>query len=241
MAALLAHGYVRRVSSMELAQPPFSTMPTVQFTLLLGLSGALSVLASQPALAGPNPPLANCIPGTLDSYLFRGCSRGDMTFVFNSYSGGIPLNEVNVRISGSRDSYTVNLTTDDIWAGIGSIGYLVEVNNRSTDLLSSLIGGASATLQPSSFIGNVRATGSNPGTCGSAVLVTSWSCAGDPLTFPIGVVSTTVVNSWNAPNGIDMISNTIRQQPVPGPLPVLGAGLAFGFSRKLRQRCKTCA
>ena len=36
--------------------------------------------------------------------------------------------------------------------------------------------------------------------------------------------------------GIDKITNTFQQ--VPGPLPILGAGAAFGFSRKLRSRIK---
>ena len=36
--------------------------------------------------------------------------------------------------------------------------------------------------------------------------------------------------------GIDKITNTYTQ--TPGPLPILGAGAAFGFSRKLRSRIK---
>ena len=31
----------------------------------------------------------------------------------------------------------------------------------------------------------------------------------------------------------------VKQLPVPGPLPLLGVGAAFGFSRKLRKRIKT--
>jgi hypothetical protein len=36
--------------------------------------------------------------------------------------------------------------------------------------------------------------------------------------------------------GIDKVTNTFTQ--TPGPLPILGAGAAFGFSRKLRRRIK---
>jgi hypothetical protein len=207
--------------------------------LLLGLSGALGLLASPPAQAGPNPPLATCINGTLDTFLNRGCSRGDKTFLFNRYTGDLPANEVNVLISGSGNSYTINIAPDSFWSGVGSIGYLVEVNNRSTDLLATLSGTQSTSIPNSTFTGNLTATGSNPGTCGSAGSVTSWSCATTPLTFPFGVISSTVVNNWNAPLGLDAsISNSIRQQPVPGPLPILGAGMAYRFSRKLRQRLK---
>ena len=34
------------------------------------------------------------------------------------------------------------------------------------------------------------------------------------------------------------ILDSYQTQPVPGPLPLLGAGAAFGFSRKLRGRIK---
>ena len=37
---------------------------------------------------------------------------------------------------------------------------------------------------------------------------------------------------------LDNVTNTVTQ--TPGPLPILGAGAAFGFSRKLRGRIKAC-
>jgi len=43
-------------------------------------------------------------------------------------------------------------------------------------------------------------------------------------------------------NGPQQITNTFSQKSVsevPGPLPLLGAGLAFGYSRKLRSRIKS--
>ena len=46
-----------------------------------------------------------------------------------------------------------------------------------------------------------------------------------------------VTNTYTPGNGaIDNAQNTFRN--VPGPLPILGAGAAFGFSRKLRSRIK---
>jgi hypothetical protein len=45
-------------------------------------------------------------------------------------------------------------------------------------------------------------------------------------------------------NGVTQFSNRLNQQnpsEVPGPLPLLGAGAAFGFSRKLRNRVKLAA
>ena len=47
----------------------------------------------------------------------------------------------------------------------------------------------------------------------------------------------TVTNTYTPNSGaIDNVENTFRN--VPGPLPILGAGAAFGFSRKLRGRIK---
>jgi hypothetical protein len=38
---------------------------------------------------------------------------------------------------------------------------------------------------------------------------------------------------------MDIISDSYAQETVPGPLPLLGAGAAFGFSRKLRLRVRS--
>jgi hypothetical protein len=49
-----------------------------------------------------------------------------------------------------------------------------------------------------------------------------------------------IVDSYTVTGGnaaIDKITNTYNSE-VPGPLPILGAGAAFGFSRKLRNRIK---
>ena len=47
----------------------------------------------------------------------------------------------------------------------------------------------------------------------------------------------TVRNVYDGNGAIDEFENSFKQgHKVPGPLPVLGAGMAFGFSRKLRRR-----
>ena len=47
-----------------------------------------------------------------------------------------------------------------------------------------------------------------------------------------------VLDAWAPTEGafVSTVDNTYTQTSVPGPLPVLGAGVAFGFSRKLRRR-----
>lgn len=46
----------------------------------------------------------------------------------------------------------------------------------------------------------------------------------------------TVNNVYNGDGAIDSFENSYQQNEVPGPVPILGAGMAFGFSRKLRRR-----
>lgn len=54
------------------------------------------------------------------------------------------------------------------------------------------------------------------------------------------VISLDVSNKWtNTSLSVEQITNSYTQ--TPGPLPILGAGAAFGFSRKLRNRIKKAA
>ena len=74
---------------------------------------------------------------------------------------------------------------------------------------------------------------------GNPVLV---SMDGDPVgPVPLSGTSISVTDSWDlnpATGTIMAISNTYAQTDVPGPLPLFGAGAAFGFSRRIRNRIK---
>ncbi len=50
----------------------------------------------------------------------------------------------------------------------------------------------------------------------------------------LGISPGTYIWQWDTGSGTD--SFTLNTVPVPGPLPVLGAGIAFGWSRKIRRR-----
>jgi len=62
---------------------------------------------------------------------------------------------------------------------------------------------------------------------------------------PTSVIFSNDLTVSTAKDGPFSFTNTVVQAPlqseVPGPLPLLGAGAAFGFSRKLRARIKTKA
>ncbi|MEB3316567.1 MAG: hypothetical protein VKO39_00265 [Cyanobacteriota bacterium] len=74
---------------------------------------------------------------------------------------------------------------------------------------------------------------------GTAPLYTLVSNSGMPSpTLPIAPMSTLYVRDTavvNANGNLDNYRNTFQ---TPGPLPIVGAGAAFGFSRKLRSRIK---
>jgi hypothetical protein len=85
----------------------------------------------------------------------------------------------------------------------------------------------------------------NPGVIGPKIGTLNFSNVDGLLTSDgqISILSSGpaiyVKDSWTATGGVqvDVITNTFSA--VPGPLPILGAGAAFGFSRKLRSRIKT--
>jgi hypothetical protein len=59
------------------------------------------------------------------------------------------------------------------------------------------------------------------------------------LPFPTNSKNIRVTDTWNVPTAAQQLRsgvNTYTQ--TPGPLPLLGAGAAFGFSRKLRGRVR---
>ena len=87
---------------------------------------------------------------------------------------------------------------------------------------------------------------------GGQVVTKTVAGGGDPVLIsvngaeigpvPLSGTSIAVTDSWvldqNA-GGVSSISNTYTQtSSVPGPLPLLGAGAAFGFSRRIRSRIK---
>jgi hypothetical protein len=60
----------------------------------------------------------------------------------------------------------------------------------------------------------------------------------DPSKTPKGLAASAGARSGNPPTTMSDFHNSfsIRGTPVPGPLPLLGAGAAYGASRRLRRR-----
>ena len=77
----------------------------------------------------------------------------------------------------------------------------------------------------------------------SLTMVAVNSNAAGPVAIAAGITKMRIYDSWSVqfPGSLDGISNNFTQSDVPGPLPLMGAGMAFGFSRKLRSRIKASA
>ena len=69
----------------------------------------------------------------------------------------------------------------------------------------------------------------------TAIMSNTGTAVLDPLHLKEIWVSDTAIANTNG--AVDNYQNSYRQN-VPGPLPLLGAGAAFGFTRKLRRRVK---
>jgi hypothetical protein len=91
-------------------------------------------------------------------------------------------------------------------------------------------------------VGTASVTTTLSNLSGSGQLVTTGSGVG-PTLFNSNTTATSGLISWAAASGsvsqsLSLAFNLQNQASVPGPLPLLGAGMAFGFSRKLRKRIK---
>ncbi|MFZ9752629.1 MAG: hypothetical protein ACO3B3_03610 [Cyanobium sp.] len=87
---------------------------------------------------------------------------------------------------------------------------------------------------PSVLTATYSFTGGN-----SPIILTSTNGTPDLAPVAGGPSAIIVNNNYDGNGAIDAVENSFQQkQTVPGPLPLLGAGAAFGFSRKLRRRLK---
>ena len=168
-----------------------------------------------------------------NAFTFANFDDPDNTFLRISKSGALGTN-YSINISNNSGlqpgPYTFNYTVAvigtpnfiDKWVattqnqGIGNDGYSLKVT--STDLFNPAV---SETINQNMINGTIQNLSNQP---------TSVAFLND---LTVGI----------AKDGPFSFTNTLVQaappSQVPGPLPLLGAGAAFGFSRKLRARIKT--
>lgn len=205
-----------------------------QAAVLLGAAAAFGTLVptanAQTTPWGPTVPFSG--GSTLTGATFTGVSvglgTGDFTFATpasNTYTANLNFNPgINTGAATQTFTYTLATTNGNVWTQAG--------------LTSQM----QALFQGGSFSKEVCSTGFGTGTCQVFTSTDTGTSAQSSALVGYGTqiwVRDTYVSTANAPAGqVTGITNTFMSTAVPGPLPVLGAGAAFGFSRKLRRRIK---
>jgi hypothetical protein len=221
-------------------------LPMKKFLLVAGALAA----ATAPFLAIAPVQAAAC-PGssvqlsTLDPLAFS-CTQGNFTFTLNSFTGFIPTDSISFS-NPSASEFTYSLNSDTPWMS-GSKVLNYSVAPVSPKLLKMYTSGMSSA-GPNPKAGTFTIVGA----AGAAVsTVNNGSATSAELSYAVPNVLTT--DTFTATldgisgNGIQSVQGYVMSSDpvppssgVPGPLPILGAGAAFGFSRKLRNRIKAAA
>ena len=212
---------------------------------ILGGSGSLlsagSAIAQSTCSFGSNISFTACSATTL--------TEGDKTVTFTNllglnpsatYGGTITLADLGFNF------YSVSTVfIGPLGAGepANTIGYDIEIDPLSNNYFSGVKLTANSDISASTVIKTevsapslftqltVSGTGSNPPGMGTFNSIPGFA-------KKLSILDTF---STPTPGALTSYVNTFRQSEAPGPLPVLGAGMAFGFSRKLRSRIKASA
>jgi len=184
---------------------------------------------------------------------------GTAPFTGGATEGGATFTGISV--GGGGGQFTFDSPMANFWTtslnfnpGYNNSGTAEEFRYTLTDSNPFTAAGLTSQMQAglpgANFSKNVCSDGFNAGNC---VLFTTANTASDKpdgTLKPLVGFGTTiyVVDTYTSTNGnsqITGITNSFTTAPqtskVPGPLPLLGAGAAFGFSRKLRNRVKLAA
>ena len=182
-------------------------------------TGSITLQDSFTGSNGANPDAALTAAGNGIYYgtaRTGGANNSGAIFAFNAATGSITLQDSFVGANGFFPLGELTAAGNGIYYGTTVVG---GANNRGAVFAFDAATG-SITLQDS-FVGS---NGANP--------VAALTAAGNGLYY--GTAGRGGANNLGAIFAFD--SGVRDANPVPGPLPLLGAGAAFGWSRRLRRR-----
>jgi hypothetical protein len=181
--------------------------------------------------------------GTMGSLPFI-CDQGDFRFTLTSVAAGFTSSDGISFSNPDPFSFAYSVNSASPWTGATarSINYSVAWIGAPGRFLSSY------TASLSSAISNPKAGKYDvTGAAGSAkATLNNGSSTNDEHFYstPLTLTSDTFLGNLNSitGGGIQSVQGAVytgtNTQKTPGPLPILGAGAAFGFSRKYRNRIK---
>ncbi|MEA5414876.1 hypothetical protein [Synechococcus sp. BA-132 BA5] len=176
------------------------------------------------------------------------CQIGDKIYsAFTKTGGSASFSNAVWSFSNTEPNHTLNVSSAGVAFGPGSYGYTYRIaiapEELATRFFESIRTGATTSGQGTNTY--TKTLSSVPFTIPSPVTATQSavnSAIGvyTPLTIQLAdFTSTLVVDAGQVDQFTDSLTQNARPgESVPGPLPVLGAAAAFGFSRKLRIRIK---
>jgi len=209
-----------------------------QAAALSALAATGLIFANPGAVQAANPACASS--AKLSVYLTP-CDTADQ-FTFTLVPTPTFLPNDTLSVTSTATSFTLGLLSNATW-GPGTYAFKYSITAPPGKLLSnyssSLTSSVSST--PGGDVGAWDVNGAN-GIAGSTFSTPTGS-NGNKVYSP-KISSDTFTSTLTVTKGvIQSVTSTVNvvdapRSKVPGPLPLLGAGAAFGFSRRLRQRVK---
>jgi len=227
--------------------PPLSMKKSLTLghaAILLVATGALGVMApiaqAHTVTWGPSTPFTG------------GDTEGNGTFTGVSVGGG--TGEFTF-LSPSPNTFTANLNFNPGYNNQTNqeFKYTVVTTNNYIFTQAGLTSQMQALFEGGSFSKQVCSTGFGTGTCQTYTSTNTASSTESSTLVGFGTqiwVTDNYQSTLASPSGqITGITNTFATTAptpppasgAPGPLPLLGAGAAFGFSRRIRSRIKAAA
>jgi len=175
------------------------------------------------------------------------CTAGDKLYSeFTILQGGTTLaGTTNFFVISDNDPSHTLSAVGNYGVGTYAFSYKMEIvgPNLATREFGSIKTGATTSIIPPPPNTWTKTLAAVPVTAPGSVVSTETSVGGESTTaaFADGIKSAVFTSTLNVTGGVvtgfsDSMTQDIIHNDVPGPLPILGAGMAFGFSRKLRRR-----
>lgn len=218
---------------MAIFKSAFATAGTLAATgVLLGAGSAWA----GPQLTCNATNFAGC-QGTLGDKTFSGFSLTGLSGYTPDASDIIVIDQIS---SNAYQIFFTPVSTTQNFSG--TLNYSVDITPAGI-IAGNTFGVGQANVNGSSLGGSFITSVSSASLLSNA---TSTNGAGSLVNFNSGVTSATFAQAFavSGANVLNQTGFTFTQNDftgVPGPLPILGAGAAFGFSRKLRRRIKEVA
>ena len=207
---------------------------------LLATAGTLVVTGATPANAAACPQPGSFALGTLTPLDFS-CDQGGFTFKLTSWSGFVASDSISFS-NPTPDTFNYSIQANTPWdSGSKVLNYMV------TAPVNKLLNGHTASLNTAVFL-PTNGTFTVAGVNSTSGVMTNSSVAPGTIMYgsPLSTDTFTATLNGISGGGVQVVNSSYSavmapMTAVPGPLPLLGAGAAFGFSRKLRRRIKLAA